>query len=330
MTRDKRRKRKVRATQEATGARYVVADRQVARAREQGGEFLLRDLLAAYVAGPRPREEDAAPHGGGMPDDAPEAARLAALLPYGTVLELAVALMRDGLGARLRVESAGKGEEPSPVVVCGVRRFELVSTQDMCTELCRRPGCPQRPAAWLLTHCAGHLALCPPGDLRSMAREWAFARWDSHHHVTAALGGSDEADALVRAAVAHAAADGVVTELLDGCYETPETVDEIEMADPVRAADLRAARARERERLGEVARREFTRLREDAASCTTCGTPLAPVAAFGMRGCPPAYCSAACAPPSTPTAHEQAAARSRERNPWTGPPAMDYSASPPF
>ncbi|MFI0226406.1 hypothetical protein [Streptomyces lydicus] len=97
---------------------------------------------------------------------------------------------------------------------------------------------------------------CDEKELAAMAGEWGFALHEELGRDAAhRLGGSPEADLLIKAAVARGAFELVSTSLLHACFEDPELIDEI-FWDEDEALEMRHALERERIRLQRVAREE--------------------------------------------------------------------------
>jgi hypothetical protein len=297
VTRDKKHKAEVRAAQQATGHRYTQAARALVKAAGPAARtFPLKELLAECATLP-PAVVD-----WGYPEElAPtvfESALLKAAIPYGTVLELAGALAQEGTDAQLSLESLSPLE--NAVVVCGERRLELILSQDRVHELCQSTGCRYHSANPVIVRCSEHLADCDADALAVMAAEWGYARSDKlGGDNPSLLGGSPEADLLVRAAVAHGAFEAVSTSLLNACFEDPETLEEISFLDETRGVDMRHAVDRERIRLRRVAEAEARRIRKAAGACAACGNALLHLP---PELCvPPRYCSKDCAPASSPS-----------------------------
>ncbi|MFD8028051.1 hypothetical protein ACFV3F_04705 [Streptomyces sp. NPDC059717] len=305
MTKDKKRKADVRAVQQATGWRYTQVAREWAQTTGGVGRtFLLKELLTECATLPPAAvtwtyDEVLAPA-------VFESRLLGAVVPYGTVLELAGALAQQGTNAQLLLESLDPLE--TSVVVYGERRFSLVLSQDLVFELCRKPGCVYQLVSPIIAWCRDHLADCGTDALAAIASEWGHARSEElAGSDLARLGGSREADLLVKAAVARGAFEIVSTSLLHACFEDLEVLDD-PLYDEVRAVDMRHAIERERIRLQRVAQAESRRLRQSAVSCAACGTVLMP---HGDLRLPPQYCSKDCVP--APRASSGAAA---PKSPW--------------
>ncbi|MFI1621840.1 hypothetical protein ACH4VT_33510 [Streptomyces lydicus] len=291
MTRDKKRKTAVRAAQLATGHRYIRAARELATTAQAHRMFLLKELLAECATMP-PADVDWEDLEGYGPSVF-ESALLRAAVPFGTVLELAGALAREGTDAQLRLESLTPLE--SATIIAGERRFELILNQELVYELCRQLGCPHQPVNPIIIRCREHLADCDEKELAAMAGEWGVALHeelgrDAPHR----LGGSPEADLLIEAAVARGAFETVSTSFLHACFEDPELIEEI-FWDEDEALDMRHALERERIRLQRVAREEAHRASKKAGFCVVCGTQLV---GAGLH-IPPQYCSRDCVPPPT-------------------------------
>ncbi|MFE9181696.1 hypothetical protein ACFYN5_36425 [Streptomyces sp. NPDC007126] len=296
MTRDKKRKAEARAAQQATGRRYLQAARTVAQAGSATRTFPLRGLLAECATLPSAAVD------WGYPEDlAPavfESALLKAVVPYGTVLELAGMLAQEGTDALLSLESLSPLE--NAVVSCSRRRLELILSQDRVYELCQSPGCPSQLTNPAIVRCSEHLADCDANALAAMAAEWGYALHDDlDRDNPSLLRVGPEADLLIRAAVAHGAFDAVCTSLLDACFEAPEVLEEICYGDEARVVDMRYAIDRERIRLRHVAEAEWRRIRETADACRACGKTLFH---FPLNlTVPPQYCSTDCAPAPAPS-----------------------------
>ncbi|MGW0334287.1 hypothetical protein ACWD0J_20865 [Streptomyces sp. NPDC003011] len=287
MKRDKKRKAEIREAQRSTGHRYVrLAREMTAAARVPARTFLLSELLAECATLPPAAVEWDFP--GDYAPAAFESRLIGGAVPYGTVLELAGVLAQQGPGARITVESMSPLAQA--VVVCRERRFQLVLSQDMVNELCRKAGCDGSPDSWALTRCPRHLAECDTNALVSMARNWGHGRRDEFEHDPERLGGSREADLLIKAAVAGGSFERVRAVLLDACFGDPDLYDDMYWDASVSLA-MQHALERERLRLYEVAQAEAKRIREATGACTTCGVSL-----MGWNpGVPPQLCFT-CAP----------------------------------
>jgi hypothetical protein len=130
VTQDKKRKAAIRKAQQASGRRYAAVAREMSTFSP--GSFQLRDLLAECASRPAVDLGWESLH----PDFAPsvfESDLIGTAIPYGTVLQLAGLLARDGRAARLTVESVSPQE--SVVVTCTGRRIELMISQDSAWSL---------------------------------------------------------------------------------------------------------------------------------------------------------------------------------------------------
>ncbi|MFI6020580.1 hypothetical protein ACIBCP_23435 [Streptomyces sp. NPDC051287] len=297
MTKDKRRKAEIRAAQQDTGRRYTQLAREMAAGSTRAARtFLLSQLLNECATLP-PADVD-----WGYDDEyAPavfQSQVLGEAIPYGTVLELAGSLAREGHKARITVESMDPLE--TAFVVCNERRFRLIITQERADELCRTPGCQHSPTSWAFSRCDSHLADCDAQTLARMASDWGHARNEELDRDPTRLGGSPEADLLIRAAAANGAFEQVSKALLHMCFEDPDVIDEV-FWNEADALAMRYGLERERLRLYEVARNEATRIRAKVGSCTTCnGLFSKPSLRAWDTGMPPQFCSKDCLPPSTP------------------------------
>ncbi|MFE7134586.1 hypothetical protein ACFVIM_27370 [Streptomyces sp. NPDC057638] len=312
MTRDKKRKRYVRAVAESAGDRYARTARLLAGVRPPGA-FQLKELLAECVTRPRAdidwgiswgeaEEEFASPV---FTSDV-----LGGPVPYQSVLKLAGLLSQEGPDARLRAERVVAREHA--VVAGRARRFELGLNWGVAYELCGVSGCPRQPVGWIGTRCEKHLAACAPEGTVDLAEAWAFARNDQHRERRgdpAVLEGSPEADLLVRVAVAQGVYEQAASALLHGLFEDPEMIDEVYW-DPDEAQKVRDSMDRERARLDAVAAAAVRRIREETGVCAACREPLP--ASGGVPGFPPDHCSRECVPaPPRPRGHRHA---------WSFPP----------
>ena len=287
MTKDKKRKDAVRERQRATGSRYTRLAREMAAPRA-GQAFRLADLLAECATLPHASVEwDFPAHYAPAVFDS---ALIGTAVPYGTVLELAGSLAQVGPGANITVESVSPLSQA--VVVCRKRRFQLVLTQDMVTELCQKPQCANSGDCWAFTHCRDHLAECDARALVSMARDWGRGRREECDDDPAAATGGPEADLLVKAAVTAVCFEPVRDALLDACFGDPDLFDDMYW-DASQALDVQHALERERLRLYEVAQAEVRRIHKATGACAGCGTRL-----FAWNpGIPPTHCPS-CAPPA--------------------------------
>ncbi|MEU9849219.1 hypothetical protein [Streptomyces sp. NPDC047985] len=311
MTRDKKRKAAVRATQAATGERYVRAARASAGpvngpvdGKTDGPErgrvesvFALRELLGECATLP-PVEVDWGwdPDFGGGPDVF-YSQLLGAAIPFGTVLELAGQLAREGRGVELCLEALSP--LGSAVVSAGQRRFNLIISQDSVYELCGKPRCSSTPEDELIPWCREHLAECTPDALVAMAEDWGYAQSDGSDDDLTARGGAEEAVALIRAAVTQGVYERVLAKLLDACFDSEDVIDERAFWDAERALAIRQAIERERLRLEQAAAAEYRRIQKETGACAVCGKGFR----FGIDMAVPAqYCSPGCVPPPPATA----------------------------
>ncbi|MEU5476699.1 hypothetical protein [Streptomyces mirabilis] len=285
MTKDKKRKAAIRETQRVTGGRYTRLAREIAATASR--VFPLADLLAECATLPHASAEwDFPEHYAPAVFDS---SLIGTAVPYGTVLELAGILAQQGPGALITLESAEPGSQA--VVVCGSRRFQLVLTQDMVNELCRKPECRNSSDCRAFTHCREHLVECGPQALVSMARAWGYGRREECDQDPAAVGGSGEADLLVKAAVVGVCFEPVMNTLLDACFGDPDLFDDMYW-DASQALAVQHALERERLRLHQVARAEVARIHKETEDCTSCGMRL-----FSWNpDVPPTLCPP-CAPP---------------------------------
>ncbi|MFF7953984.1 hypothetical protein [Streptomyces griseorubiginosus] len=285
MTKDKKRKAAIREAQHSTGGRYARLAREMAVPRA-GRTFRLAALLAECATLPPASVEwDFPEH---YAPDVFDSSLIGTAVPYGTVLELAGALAQTGPAAPIMLESVDSGSQA--IVVCRGRRFQLILTQDMVNELCRKPGCDGSPDCWALTHCSRHLAECDINALVAMARNWGHCRRHEFEHDPERLGGSREADLLIKAAVAGGSFERVRAVLLDACFGDPDLFDDTYWDASVSLA-MQHALEREKLRLYEVAQGEARRIRAATGACTTCGVGL-----VGWNpGVPPQFCFT-CAP----------------------------------
>lgn len=72
-----------------------------------------------------------------------------------------------------------------------------------------------------------HLAERDTNALVSMARKWGHGRRDEFEHDPERLGGSREADLLIKAAVAGGSFERVRAVLLDTCFGDPHLFDDM-------------------------------------------------------------------------------------------------------
>ncbi|WP_411147419.1 hypothetical protein [Streptomyces sp. A30] len=297
MTKDKRRKAEIRAAQQSTGRRYAQLAREMAAGPARTARtFLLSELLNECATLP-PADVD----WGYDAEYAPAVFHsqvLGEAIPYGTVLELAGSLAREGHKARITVESLHPLE--TAFVVCNERRFRLIITQERADELCRTPDCQQEPTSWAFSRCDSHLADCDAQTLTRMASDWGHARNEELDRDPSRLGGSPEADLLIKAAVASGAFEQISKTLLHMCFEDPDMIDEV-FWNEADALAMRYGLERERLRLYDVARKEALRIRAKIGSCPTCKGPFPdPSLRMWDPGMPPQFCSKDCLPPSAP------------------------------
>ncbi|MFD4868400.1 hypothetical protein [Streptomyces sp. NPDC058412] len=294
MTRDRKRKRAIRAVQESTGQRYTQASKCVSppEPRPDGWTFRLSDLLhECATLPPAPAAEAGTNHY----DPGPEVFQshvLGAAVPYATVLELAGALAKEAHPAQLTLESLTPCEQA--VVVCGERRIALDLNWSGVEELCRRAGCDTRPYYLPLVVCNEHLRQCDGRSLVLMARECAYAV--EHDENPTRLEGLPESDLLVQAAVEIGVYTEVVQAWLDTCFAPLNEIDDM-LGDEDRALAMRHSVERERLRLDRVARKEGLRLRKEAGTCKDCDHELHPGWDLLSH---PLYCSRACTPLPAP------------------------------
>ncbi|MDK0525097.1 hypothetical protein [Streptomyces sp. ML-6] len=295
MTRDKKRKAAVRETQKATGLRYTKAARLTSKPAGDriGQSFTLQELLSECATFP-----PAAVDWGWGPEykcqgpDVFQSKLLGAAIPFGTVLELAGELSREGRGTPLHLEALSPLES-AVVSSGGQRRFKLIITQDSVYELCRQARCSYHPENELIPWCRDHLAECDPGVLVETARDWGYAQSEDAGRDPESREGSEGAAVLVRAAVAQGAYPRVVSVLLDACFEPDDMIDEV-FWDPKDALAMRQAIDREQLRLGRIAEAEYRRIQKEAGACVACEKEFR----YGIdMDVPARYCSPGCTPP---------------------------------
>ncbi|MFF8422968.1 hypothetical protein [Streptomyces sp. NPDC015680] len=322
MTRDKKRKAAVRATQKATGLRYTQAARLTPEPEtgasagpagdRVGQSFTLQELLGECATLPPavvdwgwdPEYEYQGP-------DVFQSKVLGAAIPFGTVLELAGELSREGRGTLLHLESLSPLES-AVVSSSGQRRFKLIITQDSVYELCQQPRCSSHPENELIPWCRDHLAECDSGVLVDTARDWGYAQSEDAGRDPESREGAEGAAVLVRAAVAQGAYPRVVSVLLDACFEPDDMIDEV-FWDPKDALAMRQAIERERLRLERIAETEYRRIQKETGACVACGKAFR----YGVdMDVPARYCSTGCVPPP-PVAAEP------EPDPWWPAPSPD-------
>jgi hypothetical protein len=297
VTKDKKRKAEIRATQASSGRRYTPLAREMAAGPVSADRsFSLVELLTECATLP-----PAKVNWGCSVEDAEWAPAvfdsevLGGAVPYGSVLELAGLVAHEGRQARIRVESLSP--LASAIVVCRERRFHLIISQEQAYELCRTPGCLRSPAAWAFSRCDSHLADCDASTLESIAGDLGLNRNEELNRDPSRLGGSPEADLIIKAAVAIGAFERVSRAFLHMCFEDPDVIDEA-FWDEKEALAMRHGLEREQLRLHEVARAEALRIRTTAGACPTCTKPITNVRAWDP-GMPPQFCSMACAPAPT-------------------------------
>jgi hypothetical protein len=313
MTRDKKRKAAIRETQAHTGRRYTQAAREITAATEREPNGFLLSQLLTECATNAPADVD----WGYDSDLAPEVFHsrlLGGAVPYGTVLELAGSLAKEGRSARLTLESMSPLEVA--VVVCGKRRFQLILTQDMARELCQTPACPNDQPDWAFLHCSSHLPDCNGDALVSMTEEWAYGFKTDAGRDMERREGSAEADLLIKAATANGTYERVSKALLDSLFAAPDELDDLFWSEEETLA-MQHAIERERLRLHNVARSEARRLWKIFGACRTCGGRLN---AYGWDpSVPPRFCSANCVPPaSCPSQDSATTERLAEQRPAGG------------
>ncbi|MEV6682162.1 hypothetical protein AB0N09_35675 [Streptomyces erythrochromogenes] len=301
--------RRARSVQEQSGGKYTPLLRAgghgpsglgptAASPTEHGG-FPLRALIAECATLP-PSLPDWGWHPDAIEQCAPktfESQLLGTHIPFGTVMALAGELAQRGHADPVTVESVSPLEDA--VVRCAHRRFQLHLSQDGLYELCRTPACTGYPVHATIHHCADHLADCSTSQLKAMATDWGYARKQEMEHDPARIGGSTDADHLVRAAAANGAYAAVATALLHAAFEDPGIIDDVPWNNPTGAVDMLHGMEHERIRLARIAITEVRRLRAAAGLCTACGKPLP---SYGpLLEIPIGCCSTACTP-SRPTA----------------------------
>jgi hypothetical protein len=301
VTKDKKRKAEIRAAQASSGRRYTQLAREMAAAPTRTDRsFSLVELLTECATLP-----PAKVNWGWDSEWAPtvfDSQVLGGAVPYGCVLELAGLVAHEGRNARIRVESLSPLS--SVIVVCNERRFQLIISQEQAYELCSTPGCPRSPAAWAFSRCDSHLADCDASNLVSIAGDWGVTRNEELNRDPSRLGGSPQADLIIKAAVANGAFERVSTTLLHMCFEDPDVIDEA-FWDEKEALAMRHGLEREQLRLREVAKAEAIRIRTTVGACPTCTKPISNLRAWDP-GTPPQFCSKACAPaPSAAAAPEE-------------------------
>ncbi|MET8746387.1 hypothetical protein [Streptomyces sp. NPDC004728] len=325
MTRDKKRKAAVRATQKATGLRYTQAARLMPEPETEapagpsgpagdriGQSFTLQELLGECATFPPAVVDwDWDPEYKCQGPDVFQSKLLGAAIPFGTVLELAGELSREGRGTLLHLESLSPLES-AVVSSGGQRRFELIITQDSVYELCRQSRCSSHPQNELIPWCRDHLAECDPGVLVDTARDWGYAHYELTNNY-AAREGTKEAVALIQAATAQGTYNKVLSTILNACFESDDVIDEKVFWDAEDALAIRQAIERERLRLEQAAEAEYRRIQGKVGACVACGKPFR----YGIdMDIPARYCSPGCVPPPPPVAEP-------EPDPWWAAPDSD-------
>lgn len=223
---------------------------------------------------------------------------LGCAIPTGTVLSLAGALSREGIGMRLAVESVSR---PFMVVTPASRwsdpvRLQMGLLEDWTVPLCPTPHCSQSSIVYRsIDRCYTHLAVCNTATLLQMTAWWGQAHRDAHDADPERVGGHRNAALLVKAAVAQGSSTDIIDDLLRTLYEAEEDIEEI-IWDEAEALAVRHAIGRERVRLRRIARDEARRLQKAADGCPACGTaPFSP--RMEAPPYPPQYCSPRCAAP---------------------------------
>ncbi|MCX5285669.1 hypothetical protein [Streptomyces sp. NBC_00198] len=269
MTRDKKRKAAIRETARTTGRRYTAVAREMAAA-SAAPSFQLGALLAECASLPEVRPDwTELDHEWAPPVF--ESKLVGTAVPYGSVLELAGLLAREGRDAGLAVESVSP--EHSAVVTCGHRRIQLLISQANAWELCRIPHCADRRYIDAFTHCTEHFSRCDAPALVRMGQEWAYERVERHDDNRAAAGGSSEVDDLVKAAVVQGCYDALAKAILDGLFGDLDLLDDL-WINPDQQLAIRHAREREGARLHAVASAVVRRRQAEGRSCTGCGRHL--------------------------------------------------------
>ncbi|WP_051806583.1 hypothetical protein [Streptomyces sp. NRRL F-2747] len=297
---EKKRKAAVRAVQEATGLRYTAALRLEAAYRPASRpSFPFSALLAECATEPAASVdwgEDV------FVDYVPEVFEsdvVGGAIPYSCVLALAGALSEYGPNNELRVEYLDPLEEA--VVASRRRRFRMRVLTGGVEELCRKPGCHERPVLdSVVEYCEYHLARSSAQALTSIAMTLGADLCSVVGDILERRGGSPEADILIRAAVARGAFSPVRDAFVHALYMNPSDIDDMFMEESA-AMNMRHAIEREELRLLAVARSEYRSIRNFAGACATCGQDLR-WRLFDFQ-VPPQYCTAACAR-SAPTADQ--------------------------
>ncbi|MFD9484609.1 hypothetical protein ACFWBX_11500 [Streptomyces sp. NPDC059991] len=221
-------------------------------------------------------------------------------IPTGTVLSLAGALAREGVGMELAVESVshhGMVVTPASPWYDPVR-LQMSLLEDWTVPLCPTPRCSQHAIDHrAIDRCHEHLTACNIPTLIRMARWWGQAHRDAHDADPERLGDHRKAALLVKAAVVQGGSETVIEALLLTLFEHEADIEE-NIWDEAEALAMRHAIARERVRLRGIARDEARRLRKATEGCPTCGKglyflPEAPPY-------PPQYCSPQCAAAQPP------------------------------
>ncbi|MEU8765031.1 hypothetical protein [Streptomyces sp. NPDC048659] len=285
---------RAREARRGAGTKYTLAFRTAASAAAGGSgggrskSFFMRELLAECSA--------SSPWTGVHPALSAElvpnmydSAFLGGPVPNTAVLTLGDMVSALGLSAALTLESR-RGFFTANVA-CEGHRFQLSLDDDNAVvELCRHPACGNRPvAADYIPYCApGHLAERAPDELTEMAFDWgAYRRTDPVRDAEDITPGH-EGVLLVRTAVAQGAFASVADELVTGCFEFPDMVDQLYSGEKAQA--VRDAMQREHRRLTEVAELAAAKIRKEAGGLCVCGAALLPNLEVPAR-----FCSIRCA-----------------------------------
>ncbi|MEU6314058.1 hypothetical protein [Streptomyces sp. NPDC047014] len=169
MTQEKKRKAAARAVQEATGLRYTAALRLEAASRPTDRpSFPLGTLLAECATKPAAEVDWGEDIFTDYVPDLFESDIVGGAIPFTSVLALAGALSAYGPKDELRVEYLDPLDEA--VVASRRRRFLIRMLTGGIEELCRKPGCHERPTLErIIDYCEYHVARCDTQALVSMA-----------------------------------------------------------------------------------------------------------------------------------------------------------------
>ncbi|MFJ6770005.1 hypothetical protein ACIQOV_03320 [Kitasatospora sp. NPDC091257] len=295
-------KARARARQKRDGNKYTVALRSGSSPGESSSSaslqseadrspraFRLGDLLTECTTFPATPIEDYDDHlTFGF-----QSKVLGCVIPFETVLSLAGALAREGLGAELAVEAVTSRSVVVTPVDAWPERLEMSLFGGWTTPLCPIPHCSGRSIQFgSIDRCHAHLVSCDVPTLVRMAKDWGQAHRDRLDADPARLGGSRQSEILVKAAVLQGASQEVTQVLLLTLFEDEDLIEEY-IWDEAEAMAMRHAIDRERLRLRGIALEEARRIRKTANGCLACGKAL--VFISDTPAYPPPFCSSSCA-----------------------------------